>query len=63
MGTTLENAILAIVTTSPEKVGGGCPIFYASDKEDLQATAFALEKMLDAVAHEIKPDILIVVRH
>lgn len=63
MGTTLENAILAIITTSREKVGGGSPIFYADDQKELQSVAFTLEKILDGIAHEVKPDIMIIVRH
>jgi hypothetical protein len=63
VGTTLENMILAIVTTSPDKVGGGSPIFYARDHRELQATAFTLEKILDGMAHEVTPQIMIIVRH
>ncbi|MFC4768892.1 capping complex subunit for YIEGIA [Effusibacillus consociatus] len=63
MGTTLEKTILAVITTSPEKVAGSSPIFFAKDAEELQFIAFTLEKILDGIAHEVKPDIMIVVRH
>lgn len=60
---TIENMILAIVTTKPEKVGGSSPIFYAIDAHELQNLAFRLEKILDGIAHEVGPGIMIVVRH
>nr|WP_156807504.1 hypothetical protein [Effusibacillus pohliae] len=59
----MENMILAIITTSPDTVGGGSPIFYAKDRQELQATAFTLEKILDGMAHEVNPQIMIIVRH
>jgi hypothetical protein len=63
MANTLENFILAVVTTDRESVGGSGPIFFAKDEEDLQTIAFNLEKIMDAMAHEIKPGTIILVRH
>lgn len=59
----MPSQILAVITTKKEKVAGGAPIFIESDKEQLQQTAFTLEKILDAMVHEISEDTLIIVRH
>ncbi|GAB7388179.1 hypothetical protein BSNK01_20160 [Bacillaceae bacterium] len=65
MGTTLEKYILAIVTTEKnrEKVGGGAPLFFAEDEEELQKTAFTLEKILDGMAHDLHNGVIIIVKH
>jgi hypothetical protein len=55
--------IMAVVTSQREKVGGSSPIFYAIDEQELQTLAFRLEKILDGIAHEVGPGIMIVVRH
>jgi hypothetical protein len=63
MGTSLENLILAVVTTTPHKVGGGSPIFYANDEEELQKLSFTLEKIMDAMAHQLCTGTMIIVKH
>lgn len=63
MTTTVENMILAVITSTPDKVGGSSPIFFASDQKELQSLAFTLEKILDGIAHEVSSGIMIVVRH
>jgi len=64
MGTSVENYILAIITINKEKVdGGGAPIFIENTKEDVQKTAFLLEKILDGIAHDLQNGTLIIVRH
>jgi len=55
--------IVAIVTTQKERVAGGAPIFVAGDQVELQETAFVLEKILDAMAHQLNEQTLIIVRH
>ncbi|MBL0387810.1 hypothetical protein JJB07_14305 [Tumebacillus sp. ITR2] len=61
--TALTNCILALVTTKKDSVGGSCPIFYCQDDADLQKTSLYLEKILDAMAHEVKPGVMILVKH
>jgi hypothetical protein len=63
MGTTIENYILAVVSTSREKVGGGAPIFFVNTEEELQQFSFLLEKILDGMAHDLKNGTMIIVRH
>ncbi|MEJ8544888.1 capping complex subunit for YIEGIA [Brevibacillus borstelensis] len=55
--------IMAIVTTKKEQVAGGAPIFAVEDKEKMQQTAFTLEKILNAMVHELNEDTLIIVSH
>lgn len=64
MGTTIEKIILAIVTTNRDQVlAGGTPTFLASNQEELQRTAFLLEKILDGMAHDLENETMIIVRH
>ncbi|WP_372629098.1 hypothetical protein [Cohnella sp.] len=53
--------IVGIVTTRREEVGGGAPILYAEDREQLQKVAHLLEKILDCAAHTINEDLFIIV--
>jgi hypothetical protein len=59
----LTSQILAVITLSKENIAGGAPIFIEPNKEKMQQTAFTLEKILDAMVHEVSEDTLIVVRH
>jgi cell wall assembly regulator SMI1 len=51
------------MTTERDKVGGGAPIFIVNDEEERQKVAFSLEKMLDAIAQDLKNGTMILVRH
>ncbi|MED4601439.1 hypothetical protein P9314_12070 [Paenibacillus validus] len=55
--------IMAVVTLHKEKVGGGAPIFVAENEQDQQQTAFKLEKILDASAHDLQNGTMIIVKH
>ncbi|WP_368652599.1 hypothetical protein AB4Y30_12665 [Ornithinibacillus sp. 4-3] len=56
--------ILAIITTNRENfAGGGVPIFVAKQKENLQIISSTLEKTLDASAHEVDQETMIIVKH
>jgi hypothetical protein len=55
--------ILAIVTLTKERIGGGAPIFVVDKEDDLQKVAFSLEKILDANAHDLKNGTMILVKH
>lgn len=64
MGETLQKkSILAIITTSRDRVGGGAPIFIVDNAEEIQRIAFLLENIMDAMAHELDSDTYVVVRH
>lgn len=53
--------IVAILVTRPEQVAGGAPIFIAQTEEEKERLAFALEKILDATAHDLKNGTMIFV--
>ncbi|WP_134683283.1 capping complex subunit for YIEGIA [Brevibacillus migulae] len=59
----MSTKIVAVVTTQKEAVAGGAPIFVVQSPKELQETAFTLEKILDAMVHELNANTLIVVRH
>lgn len=63
MSDVMKKTILAIITTKPEQVGGGSPIFSASNHEELQQKSFVLEKILDGIVHEVDANTMIIVRH
>ncbi|MBB3109265.1 hypothetical protein FHS18_001317 [Paenibacillus phyllosphaerae] len=55
--------IVGIVTVNGEAVAGGAPIFIEPDAEKRETTAFLLEKILDACAHDLKNGTFILVNH
>lgn len=58
-----NKAIIAVITTKKEQIGGGAPIFIMNTKEEAQQTAFTLEKILDGMVHYVTEETLIIVRH
>ncbi|MFD2611998.1 capping complex subunit for YIEGIA [Paenibacillus gansuensis] len=54
--------ILAVVTSEEGKAGGGLPIFYADSPEELQRLSRSLEKILNAMAHDLKNGTMILVK-
>lgn len=63
MSTTLAKYILAVCTTEKDSVGGSGPIFYCQSEEEMQKVSLYLEKIMDAMAHEIRPGTMILVKH
>lgn len=53
--------IAGVITTNAKNIGGGAPIFYTNNREELQKTAHLLEKILDCAAHEVNEDLYIIV--
>ena len=55
---------LAVITTDKNmQIGGGCPIFYADNNEDLQKKAMLMSKCVGGMVHALTDNILIVVKH
>lgn len=55
-------AIVAIVTMKPEYLtGGGTPVFKTKDRQELQKVSLTIEKIMDASAHEIDTNTIIIV--
>lgn len=64
MEITIEKTILAIITLDNERIlPGGVPTFTARNEDELQRTAFLLEKILDGIAHDLENGVLIIVKH
>lgn len=64
MDTSLKEAILAIVTSNPDKVsGGGCPVFLAQNQEEMEKTSLLLARILGGMVHDLENDVFIIVRH
>ena len=61
--TAVNNFILAVCTVDKNSVGGSGPIFYCQDDDELQKVSLYLEKILDAMAHELRPGTMILVKH
>jgi len=55
--------IVAVVTTNPDNISGGVPIFIAKNKEERGKVAFSLEKIMDASAHDLLNGAIILVDH
>ncbi|EFM09791.1 conserved hypothetical protein [Paenibacillus curdlanolyticus YK9] len=56
--------IVAIVSTEGASVmSGGAPVFIEANADNLQRTAFLLEKILDANAHDLKNGSFVLVDH
>ena len=54
--------IVAVITMKPEVIqGGGAPVFIVQDKKHLQKVSLTLEKIMDAAAHEIEEETIVIV--
>ncbi|WP_339177266.1 hypothetical protein [Oceanobacillus sp. FSL W7-1293] len=59
----VEKAILAVITTKEEQVGGGAPIFICTSNEELQLFSTNLEAIMDGIAHRLSDEVYIIVKH
>lgn len=59
----MEPKIMAVVTADRSIVAGGAPIFIADKQENVQTLAFKLEKILNAMAHDLENGTIILVKH
>ena len=63
MDATINQRILAIVTTTPDKVISGVPVFIAKNDEEVQNTCLLLSRILKAMAHDLENGVYILVQH
>ncbi|MCR8745332.1 capping complex subunit for YIEGIA [Romboutsia lituseburensis] len=64
MNVGLNEYALAIITMDKNlKSGGGCPIFYAEDNDDLQHKAMLMAKSVGGMVHDMTNGTLIIVKH
>lgn len=59
----MDKQILAVIAVEPAKVGGGAPIFYAKNREELAEIALLISRVFGAAVHDLHNDVLIIVRH
>lgn len=60
---TLTDSILAAICLEPNKVGGGCPVFFAASPEEQQKTSLLLARILGGLTHDLENGVYIIVKH
>jgi len=66
MEVSLTNNILSIVTlkSNKDKVeGGGAPVFYVEDEEELEYVAMLISRLTLSMAHNLGNGVYILVKH
>ena len=59
----IEKFILAVITTSKEKVPVAPAVFYCDTIEEMNTFAANLEAIIDGIAHKLSDDVFIIVKH
>ena len=59
----ITGAILAVICLEPDKVGEGCPAFFAASPEEQQRTSLLLARILGGIVHDLENGVYIVVKH
>jgi hypothetical protein len=60
----MDEKILAVITTKGESIqSGGAPVFIVETEKTLLERAFLLEKILDAMAHQLDESTYLIVKH
>ncbi|KIL41530.1 hypothetical protein SD70_06575 [Gordoniibacillus kamchatkensis] len=55
--------IVAVITVDKEQIAGGAPIFIVRSREEQEQVAFALEKIMNANAHDLKNGLMVIIDH
>lgn len=63
MNVTVTKSIVAVITTQPSRATGGVPVLVAKSRDEMAHMASLLENILDAMAHELAEDVMVLVRH
>ncbi len=63
MDVSLQHSILAAVTIDQTKVGGGIPVFYATNQKELEQLATYISKITLGAVHDLGNGTYIIVRH
>ena len=59
----VDKQILAVIAVDPTTVGGGAPIFYARNKDELSEIALLISRVFGAAVHDLNNDVMIIVKH
>jgi len=61
---SINNYLLGIVTINEDKViCGGCPVFKAADKEEMEQTSLLLARITGGTVHDLENGVYIIVKH
>ncbi|RKO62125.1 capping complex subunit for YIEGIA [Caldibacillus debilis] len=63
MGTTFEKNDLGRGDHNPKKAPSGICVFHCDDEEEMFDIAAKLEAITDGIAHRLRNDLMILVRH
>lgn len=63
MDVQLTKFIVAVITTKPSRATGGAPVLVAKSRDEMAHMANHLENILDAMAHELADDVMVLVKH
>lgn len=64
MDTQISGIILAIITRDMRKVNsGGCPVFLAENKEEMEKISLLLSRVLGGVIHDLENGVYFIFRH
>ncbi|NLV92648.1 MAG: hypothetical protein GX030_09705 [Firmicutes bacterium] len=58
-----KDVIVAVVTTNPELVSGGAPIFHARDEEELERITLYLSRITFGMDHDLGNGVHVIVKH
>jgi hypothetical protein len=59
----MDKQVLAVCAMDNAKVGGGAPIFYASDQKELSELAMLISRIFGAAVHDLHNGVMIIVKH
>ncbi len=59
----MDKRILAVLAVDETKVGGGAPIFYAENSDELSELAVLIARVFGAAVHDLQNDVMIIVKH
>ncbi|PLT28322.1 capping complex subunit for YIEGIA [Peribacillus deserti] len=63
MGVSIDKAILAVITTNHKLVPAGTNVFHCGSQQEMFEITKNLEAILDGIAHALKDDLFIIVKH
>ncbi|MBM7692657.1 hypothetical protein JOC77_002087 [Peribacillus deserti] len=63
MGISIDKSILAIITTNQKIVPAGTNVFHCESQQEMFEITKNLEAILDGIAHALKDDLFIIVKH
>jgi len=58
-----RKVIAASVTTDPNRVIEGGPVFWARSDEEMEHMAMLLSRILDGIAHDVGEGLYVIVQH